>query len=401
MLPLAFGLMSTPGSTGAISAAMILTAFAVLGWYGLGSMGRAKEIGGGDGDSLSSVHSSIGFKPSKLPTLMPLFLTLGCCLFYSAFLGDIFTPLLSLLLPSLSLTRTAVLITLAIVPLAPLCLLDDLSSLQVSSFAGLGGILYTICFVGYRAVTGGYKPGGEYYAQMLDLGESASHLLYSAPPSTPLFKVSKGTLTLMNMACVAFACHYNGVKYYVELKDRTVNKYSRIMGLGNVTVLMVFFCMMFFGASAFGGASQPLILNNFHPTADLGASFARGLVGCAIISGYPLMFTGLKSAVHDLLKIESSPKFTKDCISLAMLAAITGTATFVTEHELGPLLGVVGALFGSAVVYIIPAIWNLKVAEQMPFFKGERAANVLLGLGGCALAVLGTWVSLTEEGQHN
>jgi hypothetical protein len=56
MLPLAFGLMSTPGSTGAISAAMILTAFAVLGWYGLGSMGRAKEIGGGDGDSLSSVH---------------------------------------------------------------------------------------------------------------------------------------------------------------------------------------------------------------------------------------------------------------------------------------------------------------------------------------------------------
>lgn len=106
------------------------------------------------------MHSSIGFKPSKLPTLMPLFLTLGCCLFYSAFLGDIFTPLLSLLLPSLSLSRTAVLVTLAIVPLAPLCLLDDLSSLQVSSFAGLGGIFYTICFIGYRAITGGYRPGG-------------------------------------------------------------------------------------------------------------------------------------------------------------------------------------------------------------------------------------------------
>lgn len=56
MLPLAYGLMSTPGSTGACSAALILAAFGVLGWYGLGSMGRAKEIGGGDGDSLSSVH---------------------------------------------------------------------------------------------------------------------------------------------------------------------------------------------------------------------------------------------------------------------------------------------------------------------------------------------------------
>ena len=65
-----------------------------------------------------------------------------------------------------------------------------------------------------------------------------------------------------------------------------------------------------------------------------------------------------------------------------MLAAITITATFVSEHELGPLLGVVGALFGSAVVYIIPAIWNLKVADQMPFFRGEKAANVILGLAG-------------------
>ena len=117
---------------------------------------------------------------------MPLFLTLGCCLFYSAFLGDIFTPLLSLLLPSLSLTRTAVLITLAIVPLAPLCLLDDLSSLQVSSFAGLGGILYTICFVGYRAVTGGYKPGGGEPGEISD--KTAGIITYTPlqhPPKPP------------------------------------------------------------------------------------------------------------------------------------------------------------------------------------------------------------------------
>jgi hypothetical protein len=38
--------------------------------------------------------------------------------------------------------------------------------------------------------------------------------------SVGLWRVGPGTLTLMNMACVAFMAHYNGVKYYEELEVR-------------------------------------------------------------------------------------------------------------------------------------------------------------------------------------
>jgi len=121
----------------------------------------------------------------------------------------------------------------------------------------------------YRTATGSYSPGGYYHDLMLTIGKP--HLLAQPLPATHPLKVSKGTLTLMNMACVAFACHYNGVKYFVELKDRSVDKFSKIMKLSFAAVYVVFLGMMFGGAWGFGGASQPLILNNYHPTADVGA----------------------------------------------------------------------------------------------------------------------------------
>lgn len=44
------------------------------------------------------------------------------------------------------------------------------------------------------------------------------------------WRVGPGVVTLMNMACVAFMAHYNGVKYYEELEDRTVKKYVVTIG---------------------------------------------------------------------------------------------------------------------------------------------------------------------------
>lgn len=45
-----------------------------------------------------------------------------------------------------------------------------------------------------------------------------------------LWRVGPGLVTLMNMACVAFMAHYNGVKYYEELENRSVRKYTITIG---------------------------------------------------------------------------------------------------------------------------------------------------------------------------
>ncbi|GMI41085.1 hypothetical protein TeGR_g3742 [Tetraparma gracilis] len=390
MLPLAFGLSSRPGSTGFAAAAGIVGAAGVLGWYGLHSMARAREVSGVSGSSLREVHAGLGLPFAWVSTLAPLLLTAGCCLFYSAFVGDIYHSLLS----PFSLPRPFVLSLFSSLVLLPLCLLPDLSSLFYSSLVGLAGVLYTALFSLARALDGSYNPGGPRFALMEALDRPD---LLSAPlPKTPLFRVSGGTLVLVNMACVAFACHYNGVKYYAELKDRTVRKFSFTMSLSFLSVYAVFLSMMFSGASSFGSAAQPLLLNNYHPSLDRGASAARALTGVAILSGYPLMFAGLKEALFDLLGIRDKGWHPKAAASVLSLALITTLACFVTEHDLGPILGVVGAVFGSAVVYVIPAVWNVRCADSMPLFRGEREFNYLLGAAGVALAVMGTWVTLKE-----
>lgn len=58
---------------------------------------------------------------------------------------------------------------------------------------------------------------------------------FRSPVASPwgvvkLWRVGPGLVTLMNMSCVAFMCHYNGVKYYEELENRTEKKYAVTIG---------------------------------------------------------------------------------------------------------------------------------------------------------------------------
>ena len=84
------------------------------------------------------------------------------------------------------------------------------------------------------------------------------------------------------------------------------------------------------------------------------------------------------------------------------LAIITVLACFITEAQLGKVIGVVGAIMGSSVIYIIPALLNYRLLGQKSeraFFPGERVANVFLCGFGILLAFVGTKVNM--EGSHH
>jgi len=223
----------------------------------------------------------------------------------------------------------------------------------------------------------------------------------------PLFHAGSGILTLMNMCCVAFACHYNAVKYFMELKTREVGHFGKVMAGGLGGTALVFLSMMILGYGTFGVNSQALLLNNYHESKDILATFARGFTGLAIISGYPLMFAGLKSSMFSLFKLDKSNDIETEnkrtILSVTMLSAIAIGACFVTEHELATVIGVVGSVFGSAVIYMLPSVVNthlLKSGKGSEFFKGELAFNKLLMAFGWIFAVLGTWITLKDAGAH-
>jgi sodium-coupled neutral amino acid transporter 11 len=431
MLPIAFG-MAAAGGTGPVLATVILLAFGALSWYSLVSFARAadavlvKSGGGGTheaeaGESLSAVWSRTlpnGEATAYIPDVGCVLLTVGCLLFYSAFIGDLFGSLVSGLkgLPPILRKRWSVLLLLHAVPILPLCLKKDLSALKYSSMTGLVGIFYTIFFVGKRLVDGSYAEGGKFFSLMPSRFHPAAQAAFShnkgggllgyVSDLPPMF-AGRGLLVLMNMCCVAYACHYNAVKYYMELQDRTVPNLRSVMMYGIGGTAFVFWCMMVLGYATFGSNSQALILNNYHSSQDAMATVARAFTGIAIISGYALMFAGLKAALFSLTKLDRPNVPRREAkqrtLSVVLVAGIAVAACFVTEHELATVIGIVGSVIGSVVIYMFPAFVNnslLKMKDKRgnyiaePFFRGEAIFNNVMVAFGVIFAILGTWITV-------
>lgn len=198
----------------------------------------------------------------------------------------------------------------------------------------------------------------------------------------------------------------------MELKVRNIPALKGVMAAGIGGTAFVFWCMMMLGYATFGRNSQALLLNNYHGSKDVMATVARALTGVAIISGYALMFAGLKAALFSLLKLDrpgvKGRQAKQNALSVVFVAAIAVGACFVTEHELATVIGIVGAVFGSVVIYMFPAIisnnlLNLKDKRgnylTKPMFQGEQIFNNVLVVLGVVFAILGTWVSLAG-GDH-
>lgn len=219
--------MAAAGGTGPVLATIILLVFGALSWFSLVSFARAAEVvlvedgEAGAGESLSAVWERTlphGKLTTYIPDLGCVFLTVGCLLFYSAFIGDLFGSLVSGItgLPDILRKRWSVLLLLHVAPILPLCLKKDLSALQVSSMTGLVGIFYTIFFVAKRLVDGSYAPGGSFHSLMPAKLQPAAQIGFPHKADAgvlgyladiPPFHAGKGLLTLMNMCCVAYACH--------------------------------------------------------------------------------------------------------------------------------------------------------------------------------------------------
>ena len=131
----------------------------------------------------------------------------------------------------------------------------------------------------------------------------------------------------------------------MELKGRTVRKFGTVVGCGVLATAAVFVTIMLLGYATFGSNAQTLLLNNYHST-DAMANAARALTGLAIVSGYPLMFAGLKFSLHSLLgtvTVTNQSQNAATAVNVSVLALLAVSACFVTEHQLATVIGVVGS----------------------------------------------------------
>lgn len=329
MLPLAFGL-AAGGTVGIVPSIAVLVAFGLFSAYTMTTYAKLAEET--NSHAMSEIWGKIiedGKRTKWTIDAMLMALCFGCCVFYSAFIGDIFTTLTHSITTSVEgrtnffasfLTthkamvtmRSVVLSVLHVMVVVPLCLMEDLSGLEVSSKLGVLGILYTVFFVLQRVSDKTYS---------LDHKMSPHNLLEFMPASKqPVFKDPlslysmsvPGMLELINIVMVAYLAHYNAIPYYNELKEATPQKFTQAMTIGFTVVFLIFTAMMFGGYLLFGNTAQPLILNNFHSSMDNGAFWARISIGFAIIFAYPLMWNAFRTSLYTLFPAQFNGKKVHD-----------------------------------------------------------------------------------------
>lgn len=389
MLPLAWAASAGTGSAAAV--AMMLL-FGSLSAYSLSlcalvaeSSSKKKEAS----SALSSVWTSAGLPLPILVDVTVALVCFGCCVFYAAFAGDLFHALTRRIVTR----RWVVIVALFSTPLAPLCLGDDLSILKFSSYAGLVGIFYTVLYL----VTP-LRGGGTPLAPLADEDVAWSTVL-SSINGTPIkpqlrqlspWRVSSGTAVLLNTLVVAYLCHYNALQYYRELRDTTVRRYASVAGSAALITTLAFAGAMIGGRAAFGSAAKPNILNNL--PASTGAVLARLGTGVAILSGFPLMFAGLKSAIEGILGKGDEEESHKPLYS-ACLVAIASIATSANEEQIGLVIEFIGSTLGCMVCYVIP---GLAAAFSADIPNLHRSLGAFLATAGSLLSAGATYHTLLQ-----
>jgi amino acid permease len=196
---------------------------------------------------------------------------------YSAILSQTFKSLCETI--GISLTHIESLLIVTVVGLLPLCLMKNIHALAPFSMLGTSSILLTAVGMICRCYDGSYQPGGIYYDDLpvnMRPHFGTEHHIFS-PKAIPL----------VCMIFEAYVMHYNSPRFYMELKDRSIPRFSWCVGGAFGLSALVYVAIASAGFLTFGGNSDNYILNNYSPRDPL-ATACRLLVGISTLTTYPM-----------------------------------------------------------------------------------------------------------------
>jgi len=139
-----------------IPAIALISIIGALSGYGFAVIGKVCSLSGGATSYREAWSASVGPKTSWIPAASTTFKTFFACLAISMVLADTFVGLLR----RSPTERTALLVTLTVTLLLPLCWMKNLSSLAPFSLLGTLGMVFTAIIMALRLFDGSYAVGG-------------------------------------------------------------------------------------------------------------------------------------------------------------------------------------------------------------------------------------------------
>ena len=299
--------------------------------------------------------------------------------------------------------RNLVIALLSTFVLFPLCSLRDLTALRnVSKFGLLGHAVATFALL-RRYLDGSYKIGGIFYKAPLAASKvsSAEVLKTTTSLSTAsnMMTGAKDWFLLASLLSYCFVAHYNAPKYFSELNDNSLPRFSKMATSSYLFAAVLYIISMALGLAIFGKDSQSFILNNLSSRDPL-AFIARLAFGGSVLGSFPLIFIGMRNwFVQKWGERNGNGGYIKrvTCLLLLLISALT-----TQFRDIGFVGSLSGAMFGVTMAFVFPAIIYLRTLfitarkQQQPVPLMKVAANCILLVMGIFLSSIGTYNSIAS-----
>eukprot|EP00521_Asterionellopsis_glacialis_P012866 CAMPEP_0195308660 /NCGR_PEP_ID=MMETSP0707-20130614/38343_1 /TAXON_ID=33640 /ORGANISM="Asterionellopsis glacialis, Strain CCMP134" /LENGTH=511 /DNA_ID=CAMNT_0040372943 /DNA_START=57 /DNA_END=1592 /DNA_ORIENTATION=- len=367
-----------------LPATVLIAAIGILSGFGFYLIGKVCAYTGAT-SYREAWSKSIGPSTSWIPASSCTIKTCLACLAFSMVLGDTFSALLGT-------ARTPTLLAVTTFLLLPLCLLKNLKSLAPFSLLGVMGMGYTAVAMGLRYFDGSYAlpPSGE---DGIGGGGGGGALVGSVAKALQPQFGSKGassvfsgqSLILVCMLSTAYMAHFNAPKFYLELKNNTLPRYSQVVSYSFGISILLMSIITMLGFLTFGKSCSGLVLNNYS-TKDLWMSGSRIAVAISLVFSYPLAFTGCRDGIMDILNIplEKRSASLLNTLTVTILSILTIGALILKDVSFVLAFG--GATLGNALTYVYPALMYRSIVKQQN--RTTETPQVLASLASALLGIV-------------
>lgn len=137
-----------------------------------------------------------------------------------------------------------------------------------------------------------------------------------------------------------------------------------------------------------------IILNNFS-TLDKGATICRLFTVISVVGGYPFLIRACRGEILELLRLKAGriPKPNDEKVTTTvLLVSLTVASMYLSDA--GLIIGLAGAVMGSALGYIFPSLLFLSTTNKM---KQPRPRRIVVERMFCRfLFLFGTFASFAS-----
>ncbi|CAN6939050.1 unnamed protein product [Brassica oleracea] len=279
--------------------------------------------------------------------------------------------------------RKVLILIVMVVFLAPLCALNKIDSLSVTSAASvaLAVVFVVVCFAvaAIKLVQG----------------------TIDTPRMSPDFSSKEAILDLLVVIPImsnAYVCHFNVQPIYNELEVRSPHKMNRVGRITTAICVVVYASTAISGYLLFGLATEADILTNFDQ--DLGIRFSSA-VNYVVRIGYilhlvlvfPVIHFSLRETVNTLL-FEGSPPLSESKkrslgLTLILLALIYIGSTMIPN--IWTAFKFTGATSAVSLGFTFPALIALRLGKQSNTLSFlEKSVSWLMLILAVVVSIVGT-----------